>query len=223
MSGGYDPVGNFEDFQTFEPILKTKPGYRNQWIISAGASANGYQATSSNACFEDKTKLLGIVTTNALIYSPAAPEFKDGTLNYKVAGLHHTEDGVTLTRGSYDLAIRSSVARCVYGFTDAPFQASISVVGADGTEQTIATEIVREDKKREWLFMSAQNFTFSAPTIKVKLVQDKPLGSSTEPSKQVAPVKKTIIKVKVINCVKGKMSKKVSGSNPKCPTGYKQR
>jgi hypothetical protein len=220
---GYDPVGNFEDFQAFEPILKTKPGYRAQWVVSAGASANGYRATSSNACFEDKTKLLGIVTTNALIYSPAAPEFKDGTLNYKVAGLHHTEDGVTLTRGSYDLAIRSSVARCVYGFTDAPFQASISVVGADGTEQTIATESVREDKKREWLFLSAQNFTFSAPTIKVKLVQDKPLGSSAVPSKQTAPVKKTVSKLKTINCVKGKMSKKVSGSNPKCPSGYKAK
>jgi hypothetical protein len=54
-------------------------------------------------------------------------------------------------------------------------------------------------------------------------MQDKPLKSSTEPSKQVAPVKKTIIKVKVIKCVKGKMRKKVSGSNPKCPTGYKKR
>jgi hypothetical protein len=231
---GYDPVGNFEDFQAFEPILKTKPGYRAQWVVSAGASANGYRATSSNACFEDKTKLLGIVTTNALIYSPAAPEFKDGTLNYKVAGLHHTEDGVTLTRGSYDLAIRSSVARCVYGFTDAPFQASISVVGADGTEQTIATESVREDKKREWLFLSAQNFTFSAPTIKVKLVQDKPLSAApsqsdkpisatTAPSKQSAPVKKAAPKLKVINCIKGKMSKKVSGTNPKCPSGYKTK
>jgi len=234
MASGYDPVGNFEDFQVFEPILKTKPGYRSQWVVSAGASANGYRATSSNACFEDKTKLLGIVTTNALIYSPAAPEFKDGTLNYKVAGLHHTEDGVTLTRGSYDLAIRSSVARCVYGFTDAPFQASISVVGADGTEQTIATESVREDKKREWLFLSAQNFTFSAPTIKVKLVQDKPLSAApsqsdkpisatTAPSKQSAPVKKAAPKLKVINCIKGKMSKKVSGTNPKCPSGYKTK
>ena len=220
---GYDPVGNFEDFQAFEPILKTKPGYRAQWVVSAGASANGYRATSSNACFEDKTKLLGIVTTNALIYSPAAPEFKDGTLNYKVAGLHHTEDGVTLTRGSYDLAIRSSVARCVYGFTDAPFQASISVVGADGTEQTIATESVREDKKREWLFLSAQNFTFSAPTIKVKLVQDKPISSTKTANKEAAPLKKMVPKLKVINCVKGKISKKVSGSNPKCPSGYKAK
>jgi hypothetical protein len=61
------------------------------------------------------------------------------------------------------------------------------------------------------------------PTIKVKLVQDKPLGSSAVPSKQTAPVKKTVPKLKTINCVKGKMSKKVSGSNPKCPTGYKKK
>ena len=112
--------------------------------------------------------------------------------------MHHTEDGVTLTRGSYDLAIRSSVARCVYGFTNAPFQASISVVGADGTEQTIATESVREDKKREWLFLSAQNFTFSAPTIKVKLVQDKPISSTKTANKEAAPVKKTVPKLKTL-------------------------
>jgi hypothetical protein len=108
------------------------------------------------------------------------------------------------------------------------------VVGADGTEQTIATESVREDKKREWLFLSAQNFTFSAPTIKVKLMQDKPLSaapsqsdkpmsSTTALGKQSAPVKKAAPKLKVINCIKGKMSKKVSGTNPKCPSGYKTK
>jgi hypothetical protein len=31
----------------------------------------------------------------------------------------------------------------------------------------------------------------------------------------VAPIKKTI------TCVKGKKAKKVSGTNPKCPKGYK--
>jgi hypothetical protein len=97
------------------------------------------------------------------------------------------------------------------------------VVGADGTEQTIATESVREDKKREWLFLSAQNFTFSAPTIKVKLVQDKPISSTKTANKEAAPVKRTVPKLKVIICVKGKISKKVSGSNPKCPSGYKAK
>ena len=213
--GGYDPVGNFEDFAAFEPILKTKAGYRAQWVISAGASVNGYQATSGNACFDDKTKLLGIVTTNAMVYSPSAPEFKDGALNYKVAGLHHMEDGKTLTRGSYDLAIRTSVARCVYGFTSAPFQASVSVINADGSEQIIGTETVREDAKREWLFLSAKNFTFSTPTIRVKLTQEKQEVVAPAPIKKAA--------TKSITCVKGKMVKKVTAISPKCPAGYKKR
>lgn len=213
--GGYDPVGNFEDFAAFEPILKTKAGYRAQWIVSAGASANGYQATSGNACFDDKTQLLGIVTTNAMIYAPSAPEFRDGALNYKVAGMHLMEDGKTLTRGSYDLAIRSSVARCVYGFTSAPFQASVAVINADGSEQIIGTETVREDATREWLFLTAKNFTFSTPTIRVKLMQEK--------QEVVAPVPAKKVVTKTITCVKGKVVKKVTGVSPKCPAGYKKK
>lgn len=212
--GGYDPVGNFEDFMAFEPILKTKSGSRAQWIVSAGASVNGYRATSGNACFDDKTQLLGIVTTNALVYSPAAPEFKDGALNYKVAGLHHMEDGKTLTRGSYDLAIRSSVARCVYGFTNAPIQASLSIIYADGGEQIVGTQTVREDAKREWLFLTAKNFTFSAPTIRVKITQEK---AAVAPATVSKPSKKTI------TCVKGKIVKKVTATSPKCPSGYKKK
>jgi hypothetical protein len=212
--GGYDPVGNFEDFAAFEPILKTKSGYRAQWIVSAGASVNGYRATSGNACFDDKTQLLGIVTTNALVYSPAAPEFKDGALNYKVAGLHHMEDGKTLTRGSYDLAIRSSVARCVYGFTSAPVQASLSIIYADGGEQIVGTQTVREDAKREWLFLTAKNFTFSTPTIRVKITQEK---TAVAPVSVSNPAKKTF------TCVKGKVVKKVTAASPKCPSGYKKK
>lgn len=212
--GGYDPVGNFEDFAAFEPILKTKSGYRAQWIVSAGASVNGYRATSGNACFDDTTQLLGIVTTNALVYSPAAPEFKDGALNYKVAGLHLMEDGKTLTRGSYDLAIRSSVARCVYGFTSAPIQASLSIIYADGGEQIVGTQTVREDAKREWLFLTAKNFTFSTPTIRVKITQEKAVVNPV-------PAKKPI--TTTINCIKGKVVKKVTAVSPKCPKGYKKK
>ena len=115
------------------------------------------------------------------------------------------------------------------------------MIGADGTEQTIATESVREDKKREWLFLSAQNFTFSAPTIKVKLIQDKPLVAVKEVSpvvpEKVAPkqentatntttaapdkVKKIIIKS--ISCAKGKIIRKISGTSPKCPAGFKKK
>ncbi len=223
--GNYDPVGNFEDFAAFEPILKSMPDTRAQWLIASGASVNGYRAQVTEKCFQDKSKLLGIVTTNALIYENGAPQFKDGTLNYKVAGLHHQADGVTLTRGTYDLAIRTETARCVYGFSDAPIQASISVIGADGQEQTLATESIREDAKREWLYLSAQNFTFSSPVIKVKLTQDKKLTPATPAPKNEtvgAPKANAVVKT-TITCVKGKITRKISGANPKCPSGFKRR
>lgn len=219
---GYDPVGNFDDFSVFEPILKTKPGYQAQWVIYSGASANGYTATSGGPCFNDTTQLLGIVTTNALVYSPSAPEFKDGALNYKVAGLHFMEDGKTLTRGVYDLAIRSSVARCIYGFSAAPIQASVSVISADGNEQITGTELVREDAKREWLFLSAKNFTFSSPTIRVKITQAKAEPSPAVSAKPQMPVASKVVK-STISCVKGKVVKKVTAVSPKCPAGYKKK
>jgi len=82
--------------------------------------------------------------------------------------------------------------------------------------------------KDGWLQLSAKNFTFSAPTIRIKLTQDqavKPVEKSSsnqskEESKASTPVA-SAKKIKVINCVKGKLTRKISGVNPKCPTGFK--
>jgi hypothetical protein len=52
--------------------------------------------------------------------------------------------------------------------------------------------------------LSAYNFTFSAPTIKVSLSQSK--------NQRYA-----------ISCVKGKVTKKVTGTKPKCPRGFKSQ
>ena len=207
-------VGDFDTFKAWEQLIKPNP--EDNWRWNFGSNID----TSKQNCEGQigKDKLIGLVTTNAPIYASGAPAFNDGSLSYKVAGLHFKADG-TLFKGSYDLAIRSDFARCLYGFSNAPIRASVSVLSSDGSTQNVATELVTE--KNGWMTLSAKNFTFSAPTIKVKLVQDNPV--STAPSEQAAPVTKTMIKVKIINCVKGKTTKKVSGSNPKCPTGYKQR
>ena len=206
-------VSDFDAFKVWEQLIKPNP--EDNWRWNFGSNLD----TSKQNCEGQigKDKLIGLVTTNAPIYASGAPAFTDGSLSYKVAGLHVKADG-TLFKGTYDLAIRSDFARCLYGFSSAPIKASVSVVSNDGSTQNVATELVTE--KNGWMTLSAKNFTFSAPTIKVKLIQDKPLGSTKEKSKQSAPIVKSVAKLKVIVCVKGKMIKKVSGSNPKCPTGY---
>jgi hypothetical protein len=38
-----------------------------------------------------------------------------------------------------------------------------------------------------------------------------------------AKPKLTAVKKKVITCTKGKLTKKISGANPKCPAGFKTK
>lgn len=138
----------------------TSIGSNNVWAMATIGSGGG------SRCLEDKTKVLGIVTTNALGYSGESPEFKKGFLDYKVAGLHYEVGGKDLVLGSYDLVMRSETARCLYGFSNAPLSATVSVTGGTGAKN-VATTVVSE--KNGWLKMAAYGFTFSNKTIKVKI------------------------------------------------------
>jgi hypothetical protein len=170
------------------------------------------EVKAANGCFSAGDGIKGIVTTNASAYSAGPPEFKDGVLNYQVAAPHFNRDG-TVFKGDYTLVLDSKVARCLYKFSNAPIQATISVVNSNG-EPSIATTTVTE--KNGWLRLVARNFEFSSPSINVKLTQDAPIKT------EVVPSAKTSKKV-TITCVKGKVTKKVTSTNPTCPKGYKKK
>jgi hypothetical protein len=150
------------------------------------------------------------VTTNAAEYLDGPPTFDKnaGSLDYKVAATHFEPDGKTVFRGTYDLVMSSKVARCIYNFSSAPISATVSVTSEDGANN-VATTVVRETSG--WLSLSAYNFTYSSPVIRIKL-------SGTPISSIVAPAK---VSVKKITCVKGKSIKTVTSA--KCPTGYVKR
>jgi hypothetical protein len=192
-----------------ESVKNTATEVHSYWDLAS--LPNG----SNNSCMSDTSKLVGFVTTNAMAYSGSAPTWDGSTLEYKVAGLHYLPDGKTLTSGTYDLAMRSDTARCLYGFTSAPISASISITSADG-EQKVATTVLNE--KNGWLYLAAYGFSFSSPTIKIKLSQEKPKAEAPSPTPSATPMK---VVVKSVKCARGKSVKTVRGSNPKCPTGYK--
>lgn len=124
-------------------------------------------AGGGSGCLADKSKVLGIVTTNALGYDIGSPAFRDGYLEYNVAGLHYLPNGKDLVLGTYDLVMRSETARCLYGFSNAPVSATVTVVGVG--EQNVASTIVSE--RNGWLKLSAYGFTFSEKEIQVKIAQ----------------------------------------------------
>jgi len=204
-------------------FLTSAPEQNSQWEIKGLPSVGG-------GCLNDASKLMGLVTTNAMIYSAGPPSFVDDSLNYRVAGAHLGFDG-SVFKGTYDLAMRSETVRCLYpGFTTAPIKATVSITSSDGSTQNVATEVVNE--RDGWLTLSAKNFTFSSPTIRIKLTQEaavvpvvksSPLVPSTSPAVVVVkPAPKAPVN-KVIACYKGKIIKKVTGAAPKCPVGYKKK
>jgi len=210
--------------QAIEPWLKTEkvvPTWRFQgmdpksfWGIDQSIANRVWSCTVN-----DKTKIHGVMTTNAMAYNWSPPALIDGFLTYKVAGAHTDIDG-SVYKGSYDLSMNLDSAKCIYGFTDAPIMASISITSSGGATQDISTELVTE--KNGWVSLSAKNFTFSSPTIKIKLTQEKPKEVAPSPSASAIPVTKKVA-VKTLTCVKGKAIKTIKGTNPKCPTGYKAK
>ena len=132
-----------------------------------------------------------------------------------MAAPHFEKDGVTPFKGSYDLAIRSDVARCIYGFTDATIQASVSVLSS-GSEQKIATTSFKEEAG--WLNFSAKNFEFSTPKVLVRMSQKNPSSQAQLPAAKPSAA----VKTSSITCIKGKVKKKVTGAPPRCPAGYRK-
>jgi hypothetical protein len=175
-------------------------------------------------CSADTLKVSGLVTTNALVYSQGPPYFNKATdsLDYRVLSPHFDENGADNV-GTYDLLIDSQVARCIYGFSSAPVKAQIEVIGEDGKTK-IATTVLGE--RGPWLYLSAGGFTFSEPTVRVKISQDVPAPVVTPtPSEAPTPAPALVdrsVSKKTIQCIKGKRMKKVTAIKPKCPRGFKR-
>jgi len=136
-------------------------GENTSWrLTSVGLSG-------TNRCYKDKG-VAGMVFTNATTYEGDPPKYEAGFLNYKVAGMHYLSNGKDLFEGTYDLLIKSDVARCLYGFSSAPLSATVTVIGAAGAEKVASTQV---SEKAGWLKLSAYGFTFSEKKIQVKLTQ----------------------------------------------------
>lgn len=183
------------------PVMQDRAsGEHTSWAFSTISNRGG------SSCLDDKSRLIGLVTTNAAAYEPGSPSFNNGYLNYRVGGLHYRPDGKSLTIGTYDLLIRSDVARCLYNFTNAPLSATVSVSYGNGSDQQVATTVLAE--KDGWLHLAAYGFTFSTPTLKVALKGTRATSKKPSASKQSGTT-----------CVKGKSTKQVPAKV--CPVGWK--
>jgi hypothetical protein len=222
--------------------VETAINWLNYWMPITGDKATAAPSTwsirnlspnemnTASSCYDSNNpkykekRVTGIVTSNAMITSAGPPQFdaKEQSLIYQVAGPHFEKDGKSLFRGTYDLIMRKDVAQCLYNFTNAPIKASISVINANG-EEIVATEQIaeRNNASGEWITLGKYGFTFSSPRLRVKLTQEKVAAPAASPVQSNQPVAKS--NKATITCIKGKINKKITGVNPKCPTGYRKK
>jgi hypothetical protein len=192
--------GMFKRIEFLRDIVGDKAsGFSTVWNFTNLSTSN-----AMSACAISSNTFPGLIATNAMIMSPNPPIFKDSEFSYQVAGMHYEPDGKTLIVGSYTMIISKDVVSCLYGSSQIPITASISIVNSETGDKKVSVSTLKNDGK--FYTLNISGFNFSNPEIRVKL--------------QFPEVKMEIIK-KSITCVKGKMKKKISGTNPKCPTGYR--
>jgi hypothetical protein len=202
-----------------------------------------WQINSLPQFYYENTKCLnkgiinGIVSTNATVYDSTAPKWNDddSSLNFRVGAAHHLSNK-DVFRGYYSMIVNNVTARCYWGNNLANASASISVLGENGEQNVATTSVVT---RNNWTYFNASGFTFSTPTIKVKYVAPTPTPTPTpvmtasptptpsaSPTPSVtstpSPVSNQIKKI-TITCIKGKLTKKVTGIKPICPIGYKKK
>ena len=154
---------------------------------------------------------------------------------------HLLPDG-SINVGYLEIRMPRAAALCMWKVDlDGNIKASIAITYVDGSAPTVAT-VSGQRIGDDYLIVST-GFHYSSPTLRVKLSQDnavkpadnavKPVDNAVKPadnaastqseSKNESKVAAPVIapkKIKVINCVKGKLKRKISGVNPKCPAGF---
>ena len=167
---GFGGISNDRDLSFF-----LVDGYRKLVGDQAAGTITAWTFSNLNVldnhpCTSRRQEVIGMVTTNAMVFQPYPPAMANGFLNYEVGGMHYLPGGQELATGTYDLLMRSSVARCFYNLGTIPISAKISVVNEKGRKEFATTTV---SEKKGWLKLSASGFTFSKKTIKVKITKAK--------------------------------------------------
>jgi hypothetical protein len=178
-------LDNYLDFERRGVIKDVATTVEQSWRLQTTTS--DAQRFASNC--SKSNKIEGIVTSNAAVYEPGSPAFDSdqGALTYKVAAPHFKPDGKTENIGRYAFTMREDLIKCVYGLDKLPAYAQVEITyGSDGTDKISSVVL---GTRNQWVHLAADNFTYSAPTLKVKLEGwKKSSQAQTNPAQPAGPI-----------------------------------
>ena len=212
----------FDEFATVSPYISQKAdALVSSWRFVTKPGWN----IGNSACSKPLDRLTGIVSTNATLYDSNAPQFSasEGTLNYRLGALHYTPSG-DVFKGSYNLYLDANYAKCLWGLSSIPLSASISISGESSSVATTTMKVANG-----YVDFHADAFTFSAPTISIKLEDSKssnsviPKPSQSGSATSIAALATPQLSSQIMKCVKGSKVIKINlAKSRKCPAGYKK-
>lgn len=163
------------------------------------------------------------VTTNAyFMWNPTWNTVTE-SIDVKLESTHLDIDG-TKSKGLLQVKISTEMAKCLWSVDlQGNVKASIAIDYGNGDKPEVVTVV--GGLKGNFFELTAANFHFSAPTLKLKISGET--SPKVEAPKQESVPEKVesavVVKKTSIICAKGKVSKKVTAVKPKCPAGYKKR
>ena len=224
QSFGYD--GNDERtmkiFSQFEGIFgeKAQEQYR-VWAVSN--YRDGRKPVSNFGNCSAPGGFQGLVSTNATVFSSDPPVVTSDGISYQVGSTHLKADG-GLNRGTYAVSLRKDLARCLWGEKFSPEFIGMELTYKDGTAEIVSTSI---NSTENFYNLVANGFHYSMPKLTLKKFKSavKPSNVSVpESTPNISqPTQVPGTKKATISCIKGKVIKKVTATNPKCPAGYKKK
>lgn len=217
---GWDAIAQWNSTEKFiDPKLTIEQNVWEFSVISLEDPGDTW-VSRCRGIMSNGSTFSGVISTNATVFVQGPPRLQgNGELDFQIASTHLKQDG-SINTGTYNLSIEESVAQCIWGSSTFGMGASISVVSQEGVTQVATTSM---GKSVGQIHFSASGFHFSTNRISVslgKIAVVNPVVIKPSPSNSPLPAS---AKKKTIACVSGKVVKKVTALNPKCPTGYKQR
>lgn len=159
------------------------------------------------------SNVFSLTTTNAPVYHINPPRWDkaDSSLSVKIANTHLKADS-QLQRGFFSIKLKLSSAACMWGIDRNNVAASVEILSENGVVQNVAASSIKIDEEADQVSINLSGFTFSSPTIKIKLFEN--ISKSKVASTPASSKKK-------ITCGKGKQRLKIAAAKG-CPSGFKR-
>ena len=173
-------------------------------VAQNDTSGFGVEGTSGNMYVGSN----GVCSLSTPTWDPATKTF-----SWTVGAPHFAPDGTTVNKGFYKAVIPFKDAALLWGLTNPADAATALTVSIATEEGGSSAAIAVVSAKSGNIIIDVSGFEYSKPRLSIAM--KKGYKASNKKISSLQAPKYTI------TCARGATTKKVKGTNPKCPKGYK--